>query len=301
MDEFINYLVKLLTNNILVHIYSYPHFAIETFIASVICVTHCLLIFEVNNLFRRTNTRAAIKLRHRHPQLKDAESCSYHTISRLHTQIFPQKIETTATRQSYYVPSYTRRLNKKLSNASNFGWVIPTRGDSRIVMRHGYNDRVEHLLSISPSEYVRKDKERKHREAGLRSCIHSLTSLLEKALNNENMELESASREAIKKSINALKENFEHQIAVENNYNMGDFASPSLHSLLGHSVQKKSLRNSLASPHFVSFNLVGNEFERQDKDAKVYKEESLDELNQAYDRKSIEVLHGDQKIPLKNE
>ncbi|KAG5889227.1 hypothetical protein JTB14_006363 [Gonioctena quinquepunctata] len=228
-------LVKLLDTNIVVHIYSYPHFAIETLLAFVVCIAHCLLIFEINNLYRRMNAKAAVKLRLKHPQLTKVENCSYHTIlSRIHTRIFP------------IVPFY-KRLNRKFSTATNFGWVIPT------------NHRVDHLLSLSPSEYVRKDKERKHREVGLRSCLQSLTSLLEKAFNDDIM-MKSASGKAIKERINAIKE-FENQFERDS---IGDLCTPSLHSLLKHSVNQKSLKSSLVPHHFVIFSLCGDKIETRE-------------------------------------
>ncbi|KAG5889228.1 hypothetical protein JTB14_006364 [Gonioctena quinquepunctata] len=284
MEELITQLVKLLNKTIVVHIYSYPHFAVETLLAFVVCIAHCLLIFEINNLYRRTNAKAAVKLRLKHPHLREVDTCSYHAISRLHTRIFPQRIETSAARQSCIVPSH-RKLNRKLSNASNFGWVIPTNhGESRLVVRHnhGYNDRIDHLLSISPSEYVRKDKQRKHREAGLRSCIHSLTSLLEKALNDDNIMMESASKEAIRKSIIAIKENFENNLFGDS-LSIGDSCSPSLHSLLNFTMNKKYLKSSLVPHHFVSFSLSGDEIKTQEdykkRKSEVDIKESLDDLS----------------------
>ncbi|KAG5884663.1 hypothetical protein JTB14_005407 [Gonioctena quinquepunctata] len=180
---------KLLYHTVVFNIYSYPHFAIETLLAVVLCIAHCLLIFEINNIYRRTNVKAAVKLRLKHPQLREGENCSCHTISRQHTKIFPKKIENTAI-----VPSH--KSKKKLSTAP----VIPANhGESRLMRRHGrgFNDKVDHLLSISPSQYVREDRERMHREAGLKSCIHSLTSLLEKALNEDNSIRESVSKESM--------------------------------------------------------------------------------------------------------
>ncbi|KAG5882727.1 hypothetical protein JTB14_004024 [Gonioctena quinquepunctata] len=275
MDKLITQLANILTKNVVVHIYSYPHFAIETLLAVVVCIAHCLLIYEINNLYRRTNAKAAVALSQKYPQLREVES-SYHTVSRLQTRIFPQKIGTTAIRNSYIAPSH-KKMDRKLSPASNFGWNIPTnRGESWLMVGpgHAYNDRVSNLLSISPSEYVRKDKDRKHREAGLRSCIHSLTSLLEKALDDDVM-MESLSKEAIKKSINAIRDSFENQF-------FGDSCSPSVHSLLNFPANRKSLKSSLAPHHFVSFSLSGDEMgTREDynkRKNKVDKERSLDDF-----------------------
>lgn len=67
MEEMITQIAKALSHTIIVHIYSYPQFSIETFLAAVVCIVHCLLILEVNGLYRRTNAKAAAKLRMRHP------------------------------------------------------------------------------------------------------------------------------------------------------------------------------------------------------------------------------------------
>lgn len=66
MEEMVSNIVKVLSHTILVHIYSYPHFAIELFLAAVLCVVHCLLIIEVNRVYNRTNAKAAARLRMRH-------------------------------------------------------------------------------------------------------------------------------------------------------------------------------------------------------------------------------------------
>ncbi|KAG5889238.1 hypothetical protein JTB14_006374 [Gonioctena quinquepunctata] len=296
MDGLITRLVKSLNKNIVVHIYSHPHFAIETLLAFVLCIAHCLLIFEINNLYRRTNATAAVKLKLKHPQLTEVKSCTDYSISSLDTQISPQKIETSA-RQSYVVPSY-KRLNRKLNTASHFGWDIPTNyGESRLMVRygHGYNDRVNHFLSISPSEYVRKYKEKKHREACLRYCIHFLISLLDKVLNDDNIMMGSLSKEAMENSINAIKENFKNQFFGVS-CNIGDFCSPSLHSLLKHSVNKKSLKSSLEPRHSVSFSYSGNEIEtreyykKQSSHDKVDRKESLDAFSDECNDECIEVM-----------
>lgn len=66
MEEMVSNIVKVLSHTILVHVYSYPHFAIELFLAAVLCVVHCLLIIEVNRVYQRTNAKAAARLRLRH-------------------------------------------------------------------------------------------------------------------------------------------------------------------------------------------------------------------------------------------
>lgn len=70
MDDIISRLVKILGNTVIVHVYSYPHFSIEIFLASVVCAVHLLLIYEVNSLYRRANAKAAARLRTRSVALK---------------------------------------------------------------------------------------------------------------------------------------------------------------------------------------------------------------------------------------
>ncbi|KAG5886922.1 hypothetical protein JTB14_034198 [Gonioctena quinquepunctata] len=254
MDELINQLLKLLSYDVVVHIYSYPHFAIEALLATVLCIVHCVLIFEINNLCIKTNAKLTLKC----SQLGKMESCSDYIISRLHTRIFPQTSETTTTRQSYNVSSY--RLNKKLSTTSSLGWDISSHYvKSGLMMRHshGYNDRVDDLLSISLSGYVQKDIERKHREAIMSSCIQSLT-LLEKVFNDDNITMESVSKEAIKKSINAIKDNFEKQF-IDDGYSIVDVCLHSLPSLLNHSLNKEPFENSLVPYYSVSSPRNGTE------------------------------------------
>ncbi|KAJ8983379.1 hypothetical protein NQ317_010472, partial [Molorchus minor] len=161
---------------------------------------------------------------------------SYHSISHFQTAIFPQKLEPS-TKQTFFVPY--KRVNKKASTTSNFGWVI-SQGDS--LLKHSFNERLEQLLAVTPSEYVRKDKERKNREAGLRSCIQSLTSLLERALTNTTDVDLKLSKDAIKKSLNVIRENIEGHLS---NMDLDDYATSSLHSIIENSTNRHSLRNNL--------------------------------------------------------
>lgn len=70
MEEMVSNIVKVLSHTILVHIYSYPQFAIELFLACVVCIVHCLLIIEVNRVYYRINAKAAARLRMRHTPLQ---------------------------------------------------------------------------------------------------------------------------------------------------------------------------------------------------------------------------------------
>jgi len=110
--------------------------------------------------------------------------------------------------------------------------------------------QVEHLLSISPSEYVRRDKERKSREQGLRSCIQSLTSLLEKALNNKHVELKDMSEDYIEKSLNALRDNFETQ--MRDDALLMEVVSPSMQDMMERNKTRQLLRKSVCPDELMS-------------------------------------------------
>nr|CAH7748260.1 unnamed protein product [Callosobruchus chinensis] len=110
MENLIAQMVKFLSSTVVVNIHSFPNFSIEILLASIVCVIHVLLILEINK----------------------REECSYHSMARVHTAMFPEKIETTTThRQSLIVPSVPyRRLNRKMSNTSHFGWMISRKTSS---------------------------------------------------------------------------------------------------------------------------------------------------------------------------
>ncbi|XP_050295603.1 uncharacterized protein LOC126735601 [Anthonomus grandis grandis] len=254
MDEIIINTVKFLSSTVVVRLLSYPPFAIEIFLAAVVCVVHILLLFEINTLVRRTNSKAAARLRMRHP-IKESET-SFHSLVTLQTahHIFQKKPTEMPfyQRPQVFVPVNSRIPPRKMMSSGNFGLIL-AKGDSSI-LKSKVSERVEQLLSISPSEYVRRDKERLNREQGLKSCIQSLTSLLEKALENEALEIRNMSKEDIKKSIRSLKENFENQLNSNNQTALNqlcDFPSPSLQSLIEKSSAKRLMENTL-SPNLIS-------------------------------------------------
>ncbi|CAH1963097.1 unnamed protein product [Acanthoscelides obtectus] len=248
MENFITQTVKFLSSTVIVHIYSFPHFAIETLLAFIVCTIHILLINEVNYVYRRTNAKAAAKLRLRQYSIKELEPCSYHSIAKVETLVFPDMFESIAHRQHSYMipPSPYKRLGRRTSNTSHFGWVISRNISS--VYGGTYSDRIEQLLAVSPSEYVRKDKERKYREAGLKNCIHSLTCLLEKALDaGENgFTLDQLSKEALKSSIKTIKSDFEKNLSGLRDPISKVASCRSIYSLISQTMTKSTLLNALS-------------------------------------------------------
>lgn len=112
------------------------------------------------------------------------------------------------------------RINSFMVPHGDFGWK--TYLDDVIKER---NDHVEQVLSITPSDYIRHYREKKVREEGLASCIQSFTSLLEHSLNNNEIN-EKLSKEAIERSLKAIKENFKNELS-----DFIDLPSYNLHGL----------------------------------------------------------------------
>ncbi|XP_057659172.1 uncharacterized protein LOC130895711 [Diorhabda carinulata] len=295
MEDIISYFGKLISNTIMVHIYSYPHFSIEILLAIMLCVCHILLFFEVNDIFHTTNIKAMMKLKSKHPHLTEtADSDSFYSSSRV--QVIPQRIETTM-RKSYFVPT-CRKVGRKRSTKSNLGWVIPRKVSS--LLPHTFSDRVDYLLSITPSEYIRKYKERKNREAGLKSCIQSLSTLLESAVSGESNEMRKISRETLRKSINHIKETFESQILGDPKTKYLDIDQNSLHSLMSKAYNNKSIK---ATAHVVTFNVEEDEKEEKDEvdekgDLERISEDTVDKMSvySEYSDRSIEILPDDNQL-----
>ncbi|XP_066147022.1 uncharacterized protein [Euwallacea fornicatus] len=231
MDELVLNFVKFLSSTVVFRIISYPNFAIEILLATVVCVSQALLIFEINTLVRRT--KAKTKLRMKHP-IKEAESISFHSLvaMKTSTRAFHDKPDI------YHIYSSIKPKKRFDGKDRNFGWAVST-GDS--VMRHTFSDRVEYLLSTTPSEYVRCDLARKSREQSLRSCLQSLKFLLEKALNND--EDDSINVSKTQNSVNTPNEGFE--LELTNDYaQINKFASSSLQS----PMEQKAPNHFLKSP-----------------------------------------------------
>ncbi|VEN38313.1 unnamed protein product [Callosobruchus maculatus] len=296
MENLITQMVKFLSSTVVVHIYSFPNFSIETFLASIVCVVHVLLIHEVNSLYRRTNAKAAAKLRLRHASIKELEGCSYHSMARVETTLFPEKVETTTThRHSFTLPSAPyRRLNRRMSNTSNFGWVISRKTSS--VYCGNYSDRIEQLLALSPSEYVRKDKERKYKEAGLKNCIQSLTSLLEKALEAEEngLTMDQVSKDAVRNSIKTIKSNFDNHLSSFREPLAKVASCRSIYSLISHTMTKSTLQNSL-SPELNPVNNAeaskSDEYTKTEEDSQDGKNSLMGSLSELFEDRPQKDIH----------
>lgn len=79
-----------------------------------------------------------------------------------------------------------KRLCGNYSNHSQYGWVLPQSGNAR---KHNPNtERLENIASLSPSEYVKIDKERRLREKELQRCFQSLTTLYDNVVERKYSE-----------------------------------------------------------------------------------------------------------------
>ncbi|XP_066142606.1 uncharacterized protein [Euwallacea fornicatus] len=212
--------VKFLSSTVDVRIRSQPNLAIEILLCIAVCIVHFLLIIEINTTVRRTNAKAEARLRKKYP-IKEIEDSSSHSLiaMKADTQTFHNKPDIyERIRKIYNVMNPSGRF---CSEGNNFGWA-QSKGDSR--MKHRFLERVEHLLSITPSEYVRRDRE--SREQRLRSPF---TPLLKRALSSEENDCNVTAKTDIHRNLNTLKENIELRSA---NAQITCLASASLEKLM---------------------------------------------------------------------
>ncbi|VEN38315.1 unnamed protein product [Callosobruchus maculatus] len=217
-------------------------------------------------------------------------------MARVETTLFPEKVETTTThRHSFTLPSAPyRRLNRRMSNTSNFGWVISRKTSS--VYCGNYSDRIEQLLALSPSEYVRKDKERKYKEAGLKNCIQSLTSLLEKALEAEEngLTMDQVSKDAVRNSIKTIKSNFDNHLSSFREPLAKVASCRSIYSLISHTMTKSTLQNSL-SPELNPVNNAeaskSDEYTKTEEDSQDGKNSLMGSLSELFEDRPQKDIH----------
>ncbi|XP_066259820.1 uncharacterized protein [Euwallacea similis] len=244
MDELILNFVKFLSSTVVFRIISYPNFAIEILLATVVCVVQALLIFEINTLVRKTNAKVIAKLRMKHP-IKEAESISFHSLVAM-------KTTTQAFHNKPDIYQIYRSINPKGrfdSKDKNFGWAVSTE-DS--MMRHTFSDRVEYLLSTTPSEYVRCDLARKSREQSLRSCLQSLKFLLERALSNDEDDCITISNTEIQNSVNTPNESFELEL-TNDHAQINKFTSANLQNSMEQTAPNHFLKSPLDPEKLMSW------------------------------------------------
>ncbi|XP_066262315.1 uncharacterized protein [Euwallacea similis] len=245
MDEFVSDFVKFLSSTVIVRIMSQPHFATEILLGIAVCIVQFLLIIEINTLVRRTNARAAARFRVKYP-IKEIENGSSRSLVAIKTgtQTFRDKSDIyQRTTQTYSLMNPRERF---CSGGKNFGWA-PFKGDSKT--KHRFSDRVEHLLSITPSEYVRR--ELKSREQLLRS---PLPPLLKRALSSEENNCNITSKTEIHRNLNSLKENLELQLATAQIKNL---TSASLQKLIEKTALNRILKVPLFYPEQLMTSMIG--------------------------------------------
>ncbi|CAG9765650.1 unnamed protein product [Ceutorhynchus assimilis] len=250
MHKFIATELQLMVDTIIVRSMSYPTYSMEVILASVVVIVQLLLCVEIEISISRTYDRTNAKRWNKNSvngdpfQISDYGRCDSFMFPGL-----PQLLQRNPEMLSKINYGTIRRMGMMHNDMSDFIRLNP-KGDS--ISGNTYfserEKRAEFLLSITPSQYIQKDRERLNQK-GLRSCIESLATNLEKAIINDSIEIQSVVKDAVKRSLNTLKDNIEAD--KNSNFQLTNFPSPSLQILIDQIEDKKALENSL-SPDLIS-------------------------------------------------
>ncbi|XP_044744503.1 uncharacterized protein LOC123306523 [Coccinella septempunctata] len=176
MEELFHSITKILAHNIVVHVYSLPNFSIESFITSLICVVHILLIMEVNSLVSHITEKSIAKLRRQRIMRDDSKPNSSISLQSGDTHVKMQHhLRKYYENHSPFIPpNYSTKKLTKIPEmqSSDYNWIPTTVEEEKY-------EKIDQILSVSPSDYIKKDKEKKIHENELRHCLKSLTTLLE--------------------------------------------------------------------------------------------------------------------------
>ncbi|KAL3289109.1 hypothetical protein HHI36_003550 [Cryptolaemus montrouzieri] len=208
MEDLFHSITKLLAHNIVVHIYSLPNFSIESFVTSLICIVHILLIVEVNSLVGQITEKSIAKLRRQRIMRDDSRPSSRASLHSNETHVKMQHhLRKYYESHSPFLPhNHNQNKLSKINELekSNYNWISlsPVDGEKY--------EKIDQILSVSPSDYIKKDKEKKIHENELRHCLKSLTTLLECSVASK------MSNTSLAKSISIIKNHLKSSNSCEN-------------------------------------------------------------------------------------
>ncbi|KAK9877443.1 hypothetical protein WA026_018553 [Henosepilachna vigintioctopunctata] len=240
MEELFHTVTKLLAHNIVVHIYSLPNFTIESFVTSLICVVHILLIMEVNSLVSQVTEKSIAKFRRKRIMRDESKPSSLMSL---------QSGDTAQVKMQYHLRKYyeshspfippnysTKKLTKiPVTQVSDVNIVNLTAAQCEKYQK------IDQILSVSPSDYIKKDKEKKIHENELRHCLKSLTALLECSVASK------MSTTSLAKSISIIREHLKsaksNEHITEDNHQIIETSKKATESL--YDIMERSLTQSV--------------------------------------------------------
>lgn len=131
---------------------------------------------EVNSLVSHITEKSIAKLRRQRIMKDDSKPSSRMSLQSgdTHIKIQHHLRKYYENHSPFITPKYTSKKLTKIPEmqSSEYNW-IPTRVEDEKY------EKIDQILSVSPSDYIKKDKEKKIHENELRHCLKSLTTLLE--------------------------------------------------------------------------------------------------------------------------
>ncbi|KAF2879771.1 hypothetical protein ILUMI_26397 [Ignelater luminosus] len=239
MEDYEKIIRKYLRQTATIHIYSFPYFILETFLALVILLLYVLLHLEVSKIYKKM-----LRLR------PNSVYCETHSGSISKDSLCSV---TTHYREVYTVskhPSttiaYKRIANNIRSTNSQLGWILPTHPiDESLASRPLSIEKkkyAEKIANLTPEQFVKIDKERKLREKELDSYMTSLSTLCKNVLNKKY------SSQTLQKQVEMAKENLQcNKTSLEGKY-LGfktEAMTKSLFNMLEQMITNSSLQNPL--------------------------------------------------------
>ncbi|CAG9765698.1 unnamed protein product [Ceutorhynchus assimilis] len=253
-----NNMFKLSSTVIYGQLFSRPAFSIDIFLAIMFGAIQCLLIYEITTLEWRTSARVDSMMEvkqsfkdYPNPIVKKTSVKKKSISTCTSDRPSPVTVEKSSERQKKPIETcssvrcYTTLFKPvpQIHHRSDIHHGL-SRAKSISHVKFDKVDRLQYLLSVSPSEYVRRDREwmqnKKHK---LITCIRTLAKDLEQAVSEESLNTQKMYKNAIQNSIKTLKRNFVSQL--NSSYRLDNFASTNFQPLL--EQYGDGLRSSLSN------------------------------------------------------
>ncbi|XP_018322998.1 uncharacterized protein LOC108735510 isoform X2 [Agrilus planipennis] len=170
---------ELLGKSAVIHIYSFPNFVLETFLCLIVCLMYLALHYEIN-FANNSKINIVSNL---------AESYSQDSLSTMFTQYRYRN-----SHRKKGSADWSLNANRMMGD---YAGAIKTIPEER--MRY-----IDNLITLTPTEFVQVDKERRLRDRELSGCLKSLTSLCESVI------MKKESRDTIRKQIEMAKQHAEY-------------------------------------------------------------------------------------------
>nr|XP_022911782.1 uncharacterized protein LOC111422782 [Onthophagus taurus]XP_022913955.1 uncharacterized protein LOC111424589 [Onthophagus taurus] len=175
MEDLLTLSKKILSQTATIHIYSFPNFTLEIFLAIVMFIIYIYLTLEIAQIAKTAiKTRPNTIIRKKIKEVNSSLSICSSSFSKYQDTFNPHYEPIHPSTHLAY-----KRISSKCSSHSQLGWIMPNMvGVGSCTFPDLENSgNFDTVASMTPAEFVKKEKERRLREKELQKCFESLTSL----------------------------------------------------------------------------------------------------------------------------